>query len=155
MMAIYEDHHFQFFFAPPGLAETPPATCCAWGTTTLRSRMTLNAPCPLNASLSTESTTLRAGSTTSHWCGSKAQRATVWHSTLILVRCVCQSQVTSGRRGLLPVWSLAGASQVTWLLRPLQVEHCPQRDKMTWEPLFPSVFLSLGFHHKVTKIFYH
>lgn len=103
---------FQFFIVLPGLAETQLAMCCAWVTTTLRNRMTLNVPCPLNELLSTESTTVRAGSMTSPCCGSKAQRATVWRSTLTLVQCVCQSKATSGRRDLLPVWSLAGASQV-------------------------------------------
>lgn len=109
-------HHFKFVFASPDLAETQPAMCYAWVTTTLRSRMTLNAPCPLNASSYTESTTVRAGNTILPWCGSKAQRATVCHSTLTLVQCAYQRQETSGRRGLLPAWSLAGASQVNLLL---------------------------------------
>lgn len=109
-------YHFKFIFAPPDLAEIQPAMCYVWVTTTLRSRMTLNAPCPLNASLHTESTTVRAGNMILPWCGSKGQRETVCHSTLTLVQCAYQREETSGKKGLLSVLSLAGASQVNLLL---------------------------------------
>lgn len=139
MVSISEEYYFSFFFALPGLAETQLAMCCAWVTTTLRSRTTLSVPCPPNALLSTESTTVRGGSTTSLCCDSKAQRATVWHSTLTLVQYVCQSQATSGRRGLLPVWSLAGASQV---------HHCSDCHMLItalkWVKCFITLLLQIG-----------
>lgn len=101
------------FWSDPGLVETQAATCCVLETTTLGSRMTLNAPCLLNASSFTGSTTVRVGSTTLHCWGSKALRETVWRSTHTLVQCVCPRQETGGRKDLLPVSSQAGASQVT------------------------------------------
>lgn len=93
----------QLFLFRPDLAETQVAMCCASVTTTLRSRMTLNALCPLSTLSYTESTTIRAGSMTLPWWGSKAQPATVWHSILTQILCACLRWVTSGRRGLLPV----------------------------------------------------
>lgn len=116
--------------------------CCASVTTTLKSRMTLNALCPLSVLSYTESTTIKAGNMTLPCWGSKAQLATVWHSILTRILCACLRWVTSGRRGLLLVSSQAGVLQVNSQFGPWHVSHYSEGRKWQKQEFFNSCFLN-------------